>query len=228
MKWKKDNIATLKYSRWKSTVNAIYSRLHKSFWHVFQLKYPNFLKRKNAFTWETKLHKILRPWIEFIFLSLLANYYSKHAFSEVYKQFADEEGKIYWVHCHNFLHLNILHISLAYFVSQVNWSWFTDASGVFAVQYRKQQNSESYTWMILFESPTSPPSPTVNVSYPSSKSNSSKLIWITCDGNKITELALEVFVMERHSNQWSTLTGGISPYALCYGERVVCISHSLN
>ncbi len=50
-------------------------------------------------------------------------------FSEVCKQFADEEGKIYWAHYHNFLHLYILHISLSYFVSGVNWSWFTDASG---------------------------------------------------------------------------------------------------
>lgn len=34
--------------------------------------------------------------------------------------------------------------------------------------------------MIVLESPTSPPSPIVRESYPISRSNSSKLIWITC------------------------------------------------
>lgn len=38
----------------------------------------------------------------------------------------------------------------------------------------------TYTWIIVLESPTSPPSPMVNESYPISRSNSSKLIWITC------------------------------------------------
>lgn len=56
-------------------------------------------------------------------------------------------------------------------------------------------NTKSYTCMIVFESPTSPPSPTVSVSYPSSKSNSSKLIWITCEGKKVAELVAELFVM---------------------------------
>lgn len=80
-------------------------------------------------------------------------------------------------------------------------------------------NTKSYTCMIVLESPTSPPSPTVSVSYPSSRSNSSKLIWITCDGKKATELVRELFVMERHSNQWSTLTSGIPPYALLLSTR---------
>lgn len=41
----------------------------------------------------------------------------------------------------------------------------------------------TYTCIIVLESPTSPPSPIVSESYPISRSNSSKLIWITC--NKI-------------------------------------------
>lgn len=46
-----------------------------------------------------------------------------------------------------------------------------------SVKYRRLG---TYTWIIVLESPTSAPSPMVRESYPISKSNSSKLIWITC------------------------------------------------
>lgn len=44
---------------------------------------------------------------------------------------------------------------------------------------KKEKWEGTYTCIIVLESPTSPPSPIVRESYPISKSNSSKLIWMT-------------------------------------------------
>lgn len=48
-----------------------------------------------------------------------------------------------------------------------------------SLKKRKEKWKNTYTCIIVLESPTSPPSPIVRESYPISKSNSSKLIWMT-------------------------------------------------